>query len=269
MKLYLRDVWPITNLEDYKVHFARWNKKDQPLEVWSRSRADYQAWQEYRPTHDEFNRPYIFSLARFYHEADVWLFTGILRVMARHVDRYDVVMSETAEAFIGRLKIRSTYRGRGTRLNLENHYSDFEVQEILREPYSGRAFPGYDGIHLTFDELEALVRNDRPDWRASLGSVSGVYLITDTKTGKRYVGSAYGDQGIWSRWVSYADTGHGGNVELRALVKDPTLEYCRANFRFALLEHCPLRTSSDEVIGREKHWKDILLTRGEHGLNRN
>lgn len=40
----------------------------------------------------------------------------------------------------------------------------------------------------------------------------------------------------WSRWCEYVASGHGGNVELRALVSDPTLDYCRTNFRFALLE---------------------------------
>jgi len=168
-----------------------------------------------------------------------------------------------------RLKLHSTYRDRTTRVNLENHHSSFEVQEILRELYSGRSFPGYEDIDVSFDELETLVRNDRPDWKAALESVKGIYLITDTKTGRRYVGSAYGEQGVWSRWCSYVESGDGGNVELRSLVTDPTLDYCRVNFRFALLEHRSSRTPNDAVIAREAYWKRILLTRGEQGLNRN
>ena len=121
-------------------------------------------------------------------------------------------------------------------MKLENHYAGFDVQEILREPYSGRSFPGFEDIDLSFEELETLVRNSRPDWKAALGSVKGIYLISDIKTGKRYIGSAYGDQGIWSRWCTYVATGHGGNVELRALVSDPSLEYCRKSFRFALFK---------------------------------
>jgi len=83
------------------------------------------------------------------------------------------------------------------------------------------------------------------------------------------VGSAYGEQGIWSRWCAYVGTGHGGNVELRSLVTDPTLSYCRTNFRFALLEHRSVRTPDDVIIAREGFWKRIPVTRGEHGLNRN
>ena len=90
------------------------------------------------------------------------------------------------------------------------------MQEILREPYSGRSFPGYEDVDLSFAELETMVRNDRPDWKGALESVKGVYLITDTKAEKRYVGSAYGDQGVWSRWREYIENGHGGNVELCA-----------------------------------------------------
>ncbi|AWX92359.1 hypothetical protein DPM13_01420 [Paracoccus mutanolyticus] len=46
-----------------------------------------------------------------------------------------------------------------------------------------------DDIDLSFAELEALVSNSRPDWKAALESIKGIYLITDTRTGKRYVGS--------------------------------------------------------------------------------
>lgn len=269
MSIFLGDIWPITDLADYKVHFARWNGDVQPLEVWARDKDEWQEWQEYRPGRDDFNRPYIFSLAQFYHETDIWLFGGIFRVLTRHEDRYEVEAMEIGKTFIGRLKLRSPYRGRTTRVNLENHYSSFEVQEILREPYSGRSFPGYDDIDVSFDELETLVRNDRPDWKTALESIKGVYLITDLKTGRRYVGAAYSDRGVWSRWCSYIESGHGGNVELRSLVTDPSLEYCRANFRFALLEHRSNRTPDEVVIAREAFWKRILLTRGEHGLNRN
>ncbi len=113
------------------------------------------------------------------------------------------------------------------------------------------------------------MRNSRPDWKAVLSSVKDVYLISDIGTGKRYVGSARGDQGIWSRWSDYADTGHGGNAESRALVSDPTLEYCRKSFRFALLESRPGPTPDEVILAREEFWKRILLSRGEHGLNRN
>ena len=111
---------------------------------------------------------------------------------------------------------------RNTRPKFEKHYGKLEVAEILREPYSGRVFPGYENIDLTFSELETLVLRGRPDWKQALELAKGIYLITDTKTEKRYIGSAYGNVGIWSRWSNYVVTGHGGNVELRALVPAAT-----------------------------------------------
>ena len=131
------------------------------------------------------------------------------------------------------------------------------------------SFPGFEDIDLSFEELEALVRNSRPDWKAALASIKGIYLISDIRTGKRYVGSAYGDQGIWSRWSNYVATGHGGNKELRALIKDPTLEYCRKSFRFARWNTAASSTPDEVILGREAFWKRILLSRGELGLNWN
>lgn len=269
MTIRLAEIWPIAEPEAYKLHFARWNQVNQPLEVWARSRAEWQGWQEYRPGRDEFSRPLIFALMQFYHEPDTWLFGGVFRVLARHPDRYEVTLTDQGAGFVGRLKLGSAYRNRSTRVNFENHYADLTVQEILREPWSGRAFPGFEEIDLGFEELESLVRTGRPDWKAALRSVQGIYLITDTVTGRRYVGSASGEGGIWARWCSYAATGHGGNVELRKLATDPSLAYIRQAFRFALLEHRPAGTAEEVILRRESYWKRILLTRDENGMNRN
>ena len=283
-RILLRDIWPIEKVDDYKVHFARSvknedddkghsarrNSKTEPLDEWVRDRLAWQDWQEYRPNYNEFNRTFIFSLMRFYHEEDTWLFGGIFRVIARHKNCYKVELTENGAPFIGRLKLLSSYRARATRVNFENHYDNFEVAEILREPYSGRSFPGYEGINLSFNELESIVKNGRPDWKAALQSVKGTYLITDTLTSKRYVGLADGEAGIWSRWSDYVASGHGGNAGLRELVKGtPNMAYYRANLRFALLEHHSIYTPNRVIIDRENFWKEILLSRGKEGLNRN
>ena len=269
MAILLKNVWRLYDVGAFKVHFSRWNQQHEPLDVWVNDPHEFQGWQEYRPQRDAFNRPRIFSVVRFYHEPDTWLFTGIYDVLERLPDRYVVSLSAEGEEFIGRLKIGYPYRDRSVRLNFENHYPLMEVAEILREPYTGRAFPGFDAIDVSFAELEMLVRNARPDWMAALASVKGVYLISDILTGKRYVGSAYGAEGIWSRWCGYVASGHGGNVELRELVSEPSLDYCRKAFRFSLLEHRSSATPDEVVIDREGFWKRVLLTRGEFGHNRN
>jgi len=273
--ILLRDIWPIGNLTDYKIHFGRWNKREQPLDVWLKGHCHWKGWQQYYPGRNDFNRQFIFSLMDFYHEEDSWLFGGVFEVTARHLgEGYEVAPTDIGASFIGRLKLYCPYRGRTTRVKLENHFDTFRVSEILREPYTGRQFPGYEGIHLSFGELESMVRNERADWKAALSSVKGVYLVTDRNTRKRYVGSAYaekGEGGIWSRWHQYVDYCHGNNKGLKELLhgKEDSRAYCSKNFWFSLLEHRPMHTPDSEIVARESFWKAILMSRGEDGLNWN
>jgi hypothetical protein len=106
-------------------------------------------------------------------------------------------------------------------------------------------------------------------FKAALENVKGVYLITDTSNGKRYVGSAYDGAGVWSRWECYAGTGHGYTDELMQLIATSGLDHARQNFRFALLEYQSMRTDDNIVIEREQYWKRVLLSRGDYGYNKN
>ncbi len=279
MNVQLSDLWKPDQVRDYKAHFARWNQDEQPLNVLSRSIEDWKEWQEWYPNRNDFNRPYIFSLAQMPDAQDVWMFGGIWSVtgLADRIQAdgsirpyYNVELSDDLAALIGRMKLHRVHRKRTTRANLESHYSEFVVSEVLPDPYSGRPFPGFHLLHVSFEELEVLVDNARTDWATALSSIKGVYLITDVTSGRRYVGSASGNEGIWSRWVSYIRLGHGGNQGMEELLAGRGLEYCRKGFRFALLESLDVRTPDHEVIARENHWKDVLLTRDrESGLNRN
>ena len=97
--------------------------------------------------------------------------------------------------------------------------------------------------------------------------MKGVYIIHDAMSGKRYVGSAYGDTGLWARWEQYATTLHGGNIDLRALVEREGDDYARDNLMFALFEFWAMRTSDEFVLKREAYWKSVLLSR-QFGHNR-
>lgn len=122
-------------------------------------------------------------------------------------------------------------------------------------------FPGFDRLALDYTELQAVLREQRyASWRTALASVVGVYLITDTRDGRLYVGKAQGADNIRQRWGAYAANGHGGNVELRGL--DPK------TFRFSLLRVFDPTTPSQVVDATESHFKFTLDTR-RHGLNRN
>lgn len=104
------------------------------------------------------------------------------------------------------------------------------------------------------------------DWQAALKSIYGIYLIVDKESGKQYVGSAYGKEGILQRWTKYVKTGHGDNKKMIDLLKEDPYRY--KSFQFSILQVLPSNLTNDEVIEVENKYKDKLLTR-KFGLNDN
>ncbi|MGO1975458.1 MAG: GIY-YIG nuclease family protein [Propionibacteriaceae bacterium] len=135
-------------------------------------------------------------------------------------------------------------------------------------------FPGFDRVLLRFHELQEMTTDHRyADWRAALSEVQGIYLITDSLTGKQYVGKADGGERILGRWVQYAHDGHGGNLSLRELAAAGTSEQSARteharHFVFSILRVFGPSTSPSEIAAAESHYKNALMTR-EFGLNRN
>lgn len=273
MTILLPQIYPIAQPQTFKLHLACWNGQDQPLDVFVRDRDEWDGWNAWRGMRDDFSRDHIFSLMDFYPEKDMWLFGGAYRVLSRRqvtkAPGYDVEIIEDSCPLIGRLKVSLKRPARAKAVNFENYYQSLVVAEILPAPYSGQAFCGYDQIDLAFPMLENIFSVQRADWKAALEHAKGIYLITDTSNGKRYVGSAYGDTGIWSRWTCYVETGHGGNRELKNVIQQAGIEHARKYFRFALLEHRTNKTDDRIVIERECYWKNVLLTRGDYGYNKN
>ena len=128
-------------------------------------------------------------------------------------------------------------------------------------------FTDYFDFILDYRQLQEIISNQYSDWKRMLTAVKGIYLIGDSKTGKLYVGSAYGEEGIWGRWADYIATkGHGGNKALKDLVKDdPDYAF---HFRFSILMLLPKTVTSDQAIEKEKLFKSKLGT-NSFGLNNN
>ena len=256
-----------------KLHCAKYNGKQHPIDVLAGSWQDWLTWNRYRPQRDDFNRQFIFSLANDRHDPARWLFGGVFEVEGRRevpkADSYDIRLREDLMGpFIRRLVVKFSPTGRAVRLNMDTHLNQMDVVSVLENPYSGEPFPGHDRINHTFDVLAAAVTQDWHDWRGALQYLKGVYVIHDQKTGKPYVGSACGGDGIWSRLCQYVKSLDGGNKGLRELVSQKGPEYMKQNLRFALLEIMPMKTADEDVLARESYWKDVLLSR-EFGLNRN
>lgn len=272
MPIPLSSILRISNPKDFKIHLASWNGKHQPLDVFVRNRDEWDGWNSWRSDKDQFNRGFILSLLDFYPHPGTWLFGGIYRVLSRaplnHQHSYGIERVSDFDGYTGRLKVAFERSGRARSIRLENFFDKMTVAELLAEPYTGEEFPGYERINHDFHVLETVMRCHRPDWKAALANVKGVYLVSDKSNGRQYVGAAYGETGLWSRWVCYMTTGHGWNDELTKIIDIHGIEYARENFRMTLLEYRPAKTDDQVIIDREGFWKNALLTR-EHGYNRN
>lgn len=267
------DLLKIDDPGQFKFHAARWNGHSQPLDVYVRDKAEWFKWNTWRNGKDEFSRKYVFSLIDFYPENGTWLFGGIYEITKRnnaaHDHSYEIKELSEYSSYIGRLKICLPKPSRGRAFYLENHIENMSVSEILKEPYSGAQFPGYENINHNFNSLIPVFKNEKPDWKSALINVKGVYVISDKSNGKKYVGSAYGDSGIWSRWSCYIGTGHGWNDELTKVIKQEGFGYAKDNFRLSLLEYRSMKTDDKIVIERESFWKEVFLSRGDFGYNKN
>ena len=87
------------------------------------------------------------------------------------------------------------------------------------------------------------------------------------KTGKQYVGSAYGTDGLYGRWAEYIQTYHGNNKKIIRYLEHDQMAY--NNFQFSILKTFPPKKELAQIVlDTEKIYKDKLLTR-IFGLNDN
>lgn len=146
---------------------------------------------------------------------------------------------------------------------------DIVVKEILPCLYSGESFDGYDKICLPYRRLSDIFSGRiLPTYYEALKKVTGVYCLTDTHTGKLYIGSATGTGGVAQRWGNYLDSKHGGNKKLRDLYKQKGEAYFEKYFTFSLIEHFNLSYDHEKIIEREQFWKKCFATI-EKGYNDN
>lgn len=264
----------------YKVHFATGaHDKRQPYNAFLID--GFKEWQEHQ-TGKNFGRPSIVSL--IYYDRDIWMFGGVYRVLPTEPQpietsdgwrgwRYDTELTDKATEYIGRafFRFKKEFRASYPMLELDpkngEPIAEMPLSHILDKRVALTDFPGFDSVNIDYKTLKYIVSDNLLSWKAALSNVKGIYLIVDTHTGRQYVGSAYGDDCLWQRWSNYAKDGHGGNVELRELLKANGAEY-RYHFKYSILEVCNMNLGNEYIISRESHWKEVLLTR-QFGLNLN
>lgn len=194
---------------------------------------------------------------------------GIVRVISDQAVYYDLEECTELSELSNRLVIewgKSTVSWVQSKLNKE-------IWELLPKGFVS-TFPGWDKVFISHQKLKAIIQNPdgNKDWFQFLYQHDGIYVILDTKSGKKYVGSAYAENeqrsGIWGRWSGYARTSHNGNkalVELLGL--DPSHS---ENFMYSIHHVYPKGTKTKrEIITVESLLKEKLGTKGIFGLNRN
>lgn len=197
---------------------------------------------------------------------DDWLLFDISKITKNYQKKHDGKIKATNNTFYEHEKIKKfeKYFGRIiVRFHKNNAFvtvkgdviDNFELVEILADNYDNDFFPGYDKVDVSWEELARVIVKD--SWKTALQNQKGVYLITDTNNGKRYVGSAYGEYMILGRWQNYIKTGHGNNMDLKSL----SFDYIKKNFRYTILEIFKSTVSDSDIIAREHWWMNILLTR--------
>lgn len=256
-------------LERFKIHCATgWNPT--PLEAFYA--GEFKKWQEYQ-NRQNFRCRQVLSLIHM--GGEKWLFAGVFTIEGvqrksnekKSWYEYSTTEVPGLEHLTGRAIVSFRRTFRASYLKGDRYGQLLAVSEIRPERVSIGEFPGFNRVCLSLHVLRTIIRQDLAGWKTALSNVAGVYLIADVETGKQYIGSAYGNNGLWQRWCAYEDSGHGGNKELRDLLNVKGSEYSK-NFQFTILEVVDVNASQEYVTGRESHWKDALLTR-KFGYNSN
>lgn len=264
---------PENEIQDYKVKFNVNNGYIEPLHIMTRSYEEICNWIAWKKEKDDLPRPKVIAFVRYYTVSqDQWIFAGIYEVNKKknfyeiqNGVGYDLTPLPEYQNLYGRLVVEYKNYTQQLKRNAENVLSDIKIVEILKKPYDGVEFSGYNNINLTFQELEVIIKNNVDEWKRKLENVTGIYMLFDRSNGKKYIGSAYGEAGIWKRWSDYIYSNNGGNKEMLQLDNN----YIRDNFTFTLLEWYAIGTDFEFIISRENYWKKVMLSRKIHGYGYN
>lgn len=210
-----------------------------------------------------------------------WLLVGVHKIISEgFVEVAEAEDLEEYNQYLGRVVVEKPNLGRTFYTNNPQIVDKVEVIEIMKKHYleTEEEFNGYENVCKTYKELKQII--DMENWKTALSNVYGVYAITDRKIGKLYIGSAYGENGIYGRWKTYLKEGfdknelQNGDVnypnkQLKELVKTEGLKYIQENFQYSILEIFPKNESiREKVLQRESYWKDVFRSR-EYGYNDN
>jgi hypothetical protein len=168
-------------------------------------------------------------------------------------DSYELRRDDRMVEFEGKLFIAW---GDGTRSWVQRAERQNKAVVELRPEFKEPEFPGFLNLIAPLSKVAAFPKS----WVEVLKNATGVYLLTCPRTKEQYVGSAYGSEGFWHRWMDYAMTGHGGNVALKSRES--------SDYQVSILEVAGSNLQMEDIVAMETRWKRKLQS-GDMGLNRN
>ena len=276
-KILLNDIlcFSESEISDVRIKFNIYNGYTDPLELYKENpdkvNVEWFLWHENRRYFHEGQIAICFLRT----STDTWLLTTIKKI-TKELDvssdggiGYEAEEIEKYRKYFGRIlvKYHNTVKSMGR--TFESLMDELEVLEILNDHFTGNDFPGYENVRLSYPQLKTIIDRQLPGWIAALQNQKAVYLITDTNTGKLYVGSATSQYGmLLQRWSNYISDGHGGNEGLKDVVASYGLNYVKKYFQYSILENYNARMDDNYILKRESWWKDTLKSR-EYGLNKN
>lgn len=274
-RLFLNDLLHFSpeNLNRSKIKFNQYNGHEAPMEVYLRNPDEVNnGWLFWRAKRRYFNAGEI-AVCLFQLSWNTWLLSTIKEVTrelgVNNGINYEGVELEDYQPYFGRVIVKYRKSHQTQVVYANTIINELEVEQILPSVFDGIDFPGYDKVRLSYEQLSTIIHRNKRDWVAALENQKAVYLITDRCSGKHYVGSAYGENGmLLQRWTNYVNDGHGGNKLLREVVEEFGIQYVEQNFQYAILENYNARTDKQIILGRESWWKETLGTRA-FGLNAN
>ena len=263
--------------------------KKSPYDCLMEDSKDWQNLNNYRNEKGKSSRldgyDYLVSFAQYnIYGRNFFVFGGIYKVEIAKPEHYEIggynislldnndTIGELLNKYRKRLVIKLD---ENLGINFELTYEavakkNIEVFEVFPD-IAIEKFNGYQNVSINHKELREIVSNNELSWKLALSYIKAVYVITDTKTGKLYIGSASGNsQGLWQRWECYADFKDltGGNKEFEVLVKEKGKDYIKDNFKYSILEIFDTKTKQEYILERENYWKNVFETK-KFGMNWN